>query len=337
MHSPGPKLVTGQLQKIAESLWGLRLPLPFALNHINLWLLEDDDGWTLIDTGINTARVRDLWNQLLAGPLSQRPLHRILVTHFHPDHLGLAGWLQARTGAEVLMSAEESRLARHLYGLGDEERRQLQGPHYQRLGLDPERIDELTADGNPYRASIERLPKPVTPIADADFIQAGGRHWQVQVGQGHSPAHLCLVDRTGPWLIAGDQILPRISPNVSLTQFSTDPDPLASFLASLERLGTLAEDTRVLPAHGSIFRGLRTRVAQLEAHHRERLKCLEQACRKPLSVLETLPWLFERDFNQHELFFALGEALAHLEYLRRQKVVDSYRDDRGIQRYYLIQ
>lgn len=313
--APGAALV------VAEGVRWLRMPLPFALDHINLWLLEDEsngnEGLAAVDTGIALDAVKDAWKSALAG----RCLTRQIVTHFHPDHLGLAAWLEAEYGAPLAMTQGEY-LTAHLVAAGV-------APFgvatmldfFRAHGLDAERLAALEARGNAYKRGVPALPATFHRLADGDALRIGARDWRVLVGHGHAPEHASLHCEALGVLIAGDMLLPRISTNVSVFAANPEGDPLGLFLASIERLTALPPDTLVLPSHGRPFRGLHARVDELKAHHAARCADLLAACAAgPKSAAELLPVLFGRPIEDaHQTMFAMGEAIAHLNYLEKRR------------------
>jgi glyoxylase-like metal-dependent hydrolase (beta-lactamase superfamily II) len=329
-----------EVRDIAPGVRWLRMPLPFALDHINLWLLEDLDesgerAWTLVDCGLGNDATRAIWERILAAQLgsAREPLRRIIVTHHHPDHVGQAAWLMARSGAELWMPQAEF-LTAHLLREG------LAGYAFDNLlamfranGLDGERLGKIEARGMAYRRSVPELPKTYRRLMAGQRHAIGGRTWQVLPGYGHSPEHASLwCEETGVF-IAGDMVLPRISTNVSVWGVEPEGNPLALFLESIGRFAALPAETLVLPSHGLPFRGLRERVAQLEEHHRLRLAELHEACDAPKSAAEVLGTLFRRELDAHQTFFAMGEAMAHLHYLHAEGRLTRERGADGIIRY----
>jgi len=305
----------GGLVEVGPGVFWLRMPLPFALDHINLWLLEDGDGWTIVDTGICRDEVKALWRELLAGPMAGRPVKRVIVTHFHPDHVGLAGWLAAELAVAVWMSQTEWLMAALLHGdeLGEVAGRQV--AFYRRHGLAEDWLEPVAARGNAYRKRVSAPPPAYRRIVEGEVIDVGGRGWRVIVGTGHAPEHACLYCESLGILISGDQILPKITPNVSV--FATEPDanPLKLYLDSLQRFRPLPAGTLVLPSHGLPFLGLSARLDHLRVHHDARLDEVLAACTAPRSAAEIIPVLFRRTLDSHQITFAMGESLAHLAYL----------------------
>jgi glyoxylase-like metal-dependent hydrolase (beta-lactamase superfamily II) len=288
----------------------LRMALPFALDHINLWLLEDGGGWAVIDTGVNDDATRAAWRQVLAG----RAVTRLICTHFHPDHMGLAGWLAAEHGVALHATLGEWSFGRMLSLETGDDYAAHQVEHYRRAGFGPELLDGVRSRVGSYRTRVAPLPTSVATLRDGATLVIGGRRWQVVVGRGHSPEHACLWCAEDNVLIAGDQILPRISPIVGVWPQQPDDDPLGDYLESLRRLKTLPADALVLPSHGLPFRGLHTRADALLAHHAERLDRLRAApC--PATALELSRALFRRELDAQQIGFAVGETLAHANHL----------------------
>ena len=305
----------GTLMRVAAGVHWLRMPLPFALNHINLWALEDADGWCLIDTGFGIDATRALWEQLFAGPLAGRPVARVIVTHYHPDHVGAARWLVDRWGAEFWMTEAEFLTAHAV--------RESLPPfslvqftqHFHRHGLDTARLKAQETRGNAYRIGVPSLPTTYRRLMDGDEIFIGGRSWHVRTAFGHAPEHATLYCAELGVLISGDQILPKITTNVGVWGNQPDSDPLKLFLDSLARFEHLPADTLVLPSHGQVFVGLHARIAQLRDHHQARLAELLDAMEAPRTATDLLPVLFPRPLDDHQLMFAMGEIIAHLNYL----------------------
>jgi glyoxylase-like metal-dependent hydrolase (beta-lactamase superfamily II) len=325
--------VDDEPRRLAPGLLGLRLALPFALDHVNVWLLEDGAGWMLVDAGVADERTRERWRDLLSGSLADRPIARLIATHFHPDHLGLAGWLCVETGAELLASHTEW-LNGRLLALDTSAGFVEAGRAFDRqAGLDEEVVAERAARGNLYRRRVSEPPAQFRRLRDGDRLRIGGREWRVLAGHGHAPEMICLFSAEMNLLIAADQILPKISPVVGVWPAEPEANPLADFLATLERFRALPDDCLVLPSHGRPFRGLHIRIEQLIAHHAERLEATLAACAHPVTVVEVIPHLFHRELDTHQLQFALGESLAHLNYLLAEGGLRRVLDDDGRPRY----
>jgi glyoxylase-like metal-dependent hydrolase (beta-lactamase superfamily II) len=323
----------GETIRIAPGVHWLRMPLPMELDHINLWLIEHDDGWVLIDTGLASDVARAAWERLEASLLRERPLRLIVVTHLHPDHAGLAAWLQSRHGVPVWASRTTERQIRELLTPLADSEVAARRAFYRAHGVTDLDFLAGSLSGERYRAAVSGAPEVAHSPREGEQTRWGERTWRWLETNGHAAGHLCLHDAAGCTLVTGDQILPAISPNVSLSGWGVDPDPLDSYLASLERLGSLDPSTLVLPSHGRPFRGLRARALQLRDHHREHLELLLAACAAPHSAVELLKVLYRRELKGFHRVLALGEALAHLEYLaRRSRLARSSGSD-GVIRY----
>ncbi len=306
----------GQMLPIQEGLWWLRMPLPISLDHINLWLLEESGGFALVDTGMATPAAREIWVQLADTALRDRPLTRILLTHLHPDHAGLAAWLQQRFAVPVWTSAATIDQLRVLLAEPSPQTLAERMAFFAGHGVEP--IEEMRASlgSRGYRDSVDGLPQAARRMVDNDLTQIGARQWRWLDTGGHAHGHMCLhAVQPQSVLIAGDQVLPTISPNVGLTPLTSDPNPLSTYLQSLERLSGLDPGTLVLPSHGRPFLGLAARATEIRQHHERQLAKLLAACRTPLTAFQCLPFLYRRKQEGFHLFLAMGEALAHLEYL----------------------
>jgi len=327
---------TGATLRVADGVHWLRMPLPFALDHINLWLLEDGESFTAVDTGIAMDAVKEAWKSALASFSTERRLSKQIVTHFHPDHLGLAAWLEAETGAPLWMTQGEYLTAQAIAaGIAPFDIPSMVAL-FRRHGLDAERCAALEGRGNAYRRGVPAIPATFHPLFEGDVVAIGQHDWRIIVGHGHAPEHASLYCAGLNVLIAGDMLLPRISTNVSAYAAAPWLDTLKMYLDSIERLTELPEDTLVLPSHGRPFRGLHARVAELHAHHAARCADLLVACADgPRCAGELLPVLFGRPIDDpHQTLFAMGEAIAHLNYLEYQSRLERSTEN-GIIRYAL--
>ncbi|MBI2316457.1 MAG: MBL fold metallo-hydrolase [Betaproteobacteria bacterium] len=327
LPSPGGSLA------VAPGVHWLRMPLPFALNHINLWLLEDEGGWTVVDSGLGSAATRALWDEFFGSPAGAQPLRRVIVTHHHPDHAGNAGWLTRRFGVDLWMSHSEflsaHALLEPLNGFSHTQRLAM----FARNGLEPEHLRKLRDRGNGYRIGVPEFPSAYRRLSDGLMVRIGGRDWRVIMGYGHSPEHAALHCEELQVLISGDMVLPKITTNVSVVSIEPEGNPLKLFLDSLGRFAALPAETLVLPSHGLPFVGLRERIAQLDEHHRLRLAELLEACERPQSAAAVIPTLFRRELDAHQLYFAMGEAMAHLHFLRESGQVSREVHGGGIFRF----
>ena len=305
----------GEVIPIAPGVGWLRMPLPFALDHINLWLVEDGSGWTQVDCGYGDASTRKLWGTHFANTLGGRSIQRVIATHFHPDHLGNAAWLCERFGCPVWMPQAEYLTA---HAVAEERAGYGNGPTcelFRLHGLAGEQIDALRSRGNRYRHGVPELPSSYRRLLAGDEIPIGKQRWRIVPGYGHSPEHAALHCKELAVCISGDMLLPKISTNVSVWPIEPEGDPLGRFLASLDAFTALPRDTLILPSHGLPFIGAAERVVELRAHHAARLAELEAAASEPCSAAELLPVLFRRQLDVQQLLFAMGEAIAHLNHL----------------------
>lgn len=305
--------------EVAPGVHWLRMPMPFVLDHINLWLLEDGPGVTAVDTGIATDAVRAAWKKALGTLPEEQRLTRQIVTHFHPDHLGLAAWLEAETGASLWMTQGEYMAAHLMASAVPPFDVASMADFFRRHGLADAAIAAIEGRGNAYRRGVPVIPTSFQRLIDGDCIRVGANDWRVIVGYGHAPEHASLYCASLGVLIAGDMLLPRISTNVSANASVPDLDVLGLYLDSIERLTELPATTLVLPSHGRPFRGLHARVTALQEHHAARCDDLLGACTvRPHTAAELLPVLFGRSFDDpHQTMFAMGEAIAHLIYLEK--------------------
>jgi glyoxylase-like metal-dependent hydrolase (beta-lactamase superfamily II) len=309
----------GELIALADGVGWARLPMPGSLKHINIWVLEDKDGVALVDTGIDLPASRAAWEALIAGPLAGRSITRIICTHFHPDHIGLAGWLTERFGVRLWMTRGEWLYARML---STDVRDAPPGEAlawWRAAGWSEERIAAETAKGwGRFAAIVTPVPVSYVRIEDGETLTIGGRAWRVVVGSGHCPEHACLVDDAGELMIAGDQVLPRITSNVSLSLSEPEADPLGEWLASIAKLKLLPDSLLVLPSHGEPFTGLHARLDALDHGHRDRLDALHAHLAEPRRAVDCFTILFGRAIDDSVLGLATGEALAHLRRLEME-------------------
>jgi glyoxylase-like metal-dependent hydrolase (beta-lactamase superfamily II) len=309
------------------------MPLPFALDHINLWVLRDGDGFTLVDTGYGVEATWTLWERHFDVLLAGRRVRNVIVTHYHPDHLGSAEWLVSRTEAAFWMTLGEflSGHAAHDDSGGFDRATGLD--FFARNGLDVAALPERMRQGNRFRFGVPEIPRQYRRLMDGDHITIDGHEWQVITVFGHAPEHAALWCASKNVLISGDQVLPRITTNVGVWGNQPDSNPLALFLGSLGKFGHLPGDALVLPSHDRVFRGLHPRIAELHDHHRRRLERLLEGCAEPLSAHDAIPLLFKRKLDDHQLMFAMGEAIAHLHYLQHEGALERVEDERGLRRF----
>jgi glyoxylase-like metal-dependent hydrolase (beta-lactamase superfamily II) len=344
----------GRTLEVAPGVRWLRMGLPFALNHINLWLLRDCqdgiEGWTVVDCGIANDATRALWEQIFSTELQGLPVLRVLVTHMHPDHIGLAYWLCERWSTparecRLWCSATDwnaARVASHATtGFGGESAARFFALH----GLsDPESLQKVRGRTSYYSDMVPRVPGRYRRLMDGMVLRIGGRDWHGIAGYGHAPEHIALhcpelaatlgAARHGGVLISGDMVLPRISTNVSVHDIEPEADPLPLYLRSIAAMRALPADTLVLPSHGKPFTGLHERIDQLLQHHEERYAEVLQACaEQPQSAADLLMVLFKRKLDLHQTTFAMGESIAHLHALAGAGRLQAVPADDGVIRY----
>ena len=320
----------GEAIEAAPGVLWLRMPLPMQLNHINVYAIEDGDGWAVIDTGIRTPDTLDGWEAALAGPLGGRPITRVICTHMHPDHIGLAGWLCERFQAPLLMTHLEYVTGRML--VADT------GPapeagvvFWKAAGFTELQIDRWRQSYGLFAKGVFTMPAAYERLREGQILSIGGEDWTIVVGNGHSPEHACLWRRSDDVFISGDQILPRISSNISVWPTEPLADPLDDWMRSLDKLGDLLpEATFVLPGHGEPFTGVLPRIEALKRGHAVALKRLERTLREPRRAVDVFASLFARPVGDGILGMATGEAIAHLNYLAGQGRARRERDADGV-------
>ncbi|MEN2789082.1 MBL fold metallo-hydrolase [Sphingomonas oligophenolica] len=321
---PGP----GDVMTIAPGIRWVRLVVPGALKHVNCWLIDDGDGVALVDTGMNLPDARAGWKAVFRGPLMDTRVTRVIGTHFHPDHVGLAGWMCTHHGASLFMTRGEWLTLRSVLldardALPDE-----MAAFWRAAGWTDEQIGHAAERGwSGFRRIVTPLPLDYRRLVDGGTLVLGGNPWRVVVGSGHSPEHACLLDEAAGILIAGDQVLPRISPNVSLGVTEPEADPLGEWFASIAKLRQLPHGLLVLPGHGDPFTGLHNRLDAMDREHRERLDELEIFLAEPRRAVDCFGRLFRRAIGPDILGMATGEALAHLRRLEVEgRVMKEVRD-----------
>ena len=308
----------GGYLEVRPGVFWLRMPLWESLDHINLWLLDEGDSWTLVDTGLGSQGCKEAWQRLAGELLRDKPVGRIIVTHFHPDHIGLAGYLHEKFQAPLAMTEVTAKRARFL--LEDRGRERLEAIEAFCV-LHGIKLTERYAKfirGWRYREQVTALPEQIAFLDHQLPVMIGACEWQPMVVRGHAEDHLSLFCPPLELLISGDQVLPRITSNVSVHFSNADEDELAEYLASMDRFARLPEQTLVLPSHGRVFTGLHGRIAQIRRSHDQQLARTAELCAAPVNAWELAPRLFARSINDDNVLLAFGETLAHLKYLENR-------------------
>ena len=309
----------GKVVEVAPGVLWIRMALPFRLNHINLWALEDEGGWTLVDTGIGNEATAELWHQIFSEAFGGNPVVRVIVTHMHPDHVGMAGWITRRFGCRLWMSRAEYISCRMLIADTGREAPAEGVAFYRRAGWSEPQIERYRTRFGGFGKSVYTPPDGYRRLKDGETLRIGANEWQVVMGNGHSPEHVCLVCSSLGLFISGDQVLPRITSNVSVFPTEPDANPLADWMDSIDKVrSAVSNDVLVLPSHNEPFYGLHQRLDALHASHRKSLDRLEDAIEQPIRAIDAFPALFAREIRSDDsqlVSMATGESLAHLNWL----------------------
>jgi len=333
----GEPPAVGELKAVAPGVYWIRLPLPLTLDHINVWALADGEGWTIVDTGMNSPPAIEAWDRLLSGPLAGRPVTRVIGTHMHPDHVGLSGWLTQRFDCRLWITRQEYLMCRTLVADTGKPAPLDALRFYRRAGWDDIAIQQYQERFGQYGRLIHSLPDSFRRIQDGERFNIGDHVWQVVVGLGHSPEHACLYCPELKLLISGDQVLPRISSNVSVHPTEPDANPLDGWIQSLRSIrDRVPADVLVLPAHNEPFEGLHDRLNRLEQSQLRILDRLRQTLSKPCRVIDVFGSLFARQVTRDDgvhYGLATGESIAHLNYLLARGELRIECDPHGVQWY----
>ena len=325
----------GEVRSVAPGIEWLRLPLPYRLDHVNIYLIENGDGVTALDTGLATEACKDAWMAALSGPLVDRPLKSVIVSHYHPDHVGLADWLCERCGVDLTMPRPEYLLSQLLQMAPADYGEEVYRPFYRRHGLSPEVTEIVLSRGHEYLRRTTGVPASYHRIKHNDTLRIGGRDFTVLTGGGHALEQAMFYRPEERIFLAADQVIARISPNVSVHPMEPDLDALGIYLRSLHDIKVaVAPDVLVLPGHGLPFHGLHDRIDELIAHHAQRCAEIEAAClTRPLTVAEIVPHVFTRELDAHQTGFAFGEVLAHVNHMLGKGDLAQETDSGGIDRF----
>ncbi|MEO0961987.1 MAG: MBL fold metallo-hydrolase [Pseudomonadota bacterium] len=324
----------GETIEISPGIHWLRMPLPYSLDHINLYLIEDGDGWVIVDTGVNTSKVRDLWEQHFAGVMGGRPVTKVIVTHLHPDHVGLAGWLCRRFDVELWMSRTDYLMCCNLVLDTGTEAPEEGVRFYREAGFNDAQIETYRRRFGGFGRDVSTMPQSFRRLVGGQELEIGGRTWQAVEGRGHAPEHMCLWCPDAAVLLSGDQVLPRISSNISVHPTEPQADPLSDWLESCARIrDQLPADTLVGPAHNEPFYGLKVRLQDLIDEHETDLGKLEELIDEPKRANEVFGALFRRPITDDLVHMATGESIAHLNCLIGRGVARRFLGEDGVARY----
>ncbi|MEZ5534100.1 MAG: MBL fold metallo-hydrolase [Thiolinea sp.] len=321
----------GNFMQIAKGIYWLRMPLPIYLNHINLWLLEGQDSWTIVDTGWATDENITIWEQVAVQLLCDKPVKQVVVTHMHPDHVGLAGWLCGTHQSTLCMARAEYLNCHLLLGYTHEEAPGAALNFYRAAGYDEHQLQNYQAHFGQFGQYVRNLPHSYRRLCNGDTLHMADQNWQVIIGEGHSPEHVCLYNAEQSIFISGDQLLPTISSNVSVWPTEPEADPLKDWLRSCHHLSeVIDDDVLILPAHGRPFQGGRSRLQYQIREIEEGLDKLLEFCSEPRRAVDAFEILFKSRITNSNMMMATGESLAHLHCLRERGLVTvHYRDGVG--------
>lgn len=324
----------GEYMEVAPGIYWLRAALPFALNHINIYLLRDGDGWTVVDTGVRSKEIQASWKKMIEE-LGGGPVKRVFVTHFHPDHVGNAGWFCREWGTKLWMSRTEMLMARVSESNNMAEVTEEATAFYRGAGFDDQQMDAYyNRRSRGFTFGVEKLPVGFRRVQDGERIRIGDHNWEIVVGRGHSPEHACLYSPHHNVLFSGDQVLPNITSNVSVMPNEPEANPLKEWIDSLEAIrDRLPDDMLVLPAHNRPFYGLHARLTALIDGHERNLRDLHDLCAEPQRAIDVFPVLFSREINNDVLFMATGESVAHINCLLQRGNLAREVDANGIAYY----
>ena len=328
----GPKIGGGL--EIAPGVVWMRMPLGGSLAFINVWGPKDEDGWTLVDTGMQGPATAEAWRNAFAGPLRGAPVRRVIVTHMHPDHIGMAGWITRKFHCKLWITRLEYLMCRMLTADTGREAPEDGLAFYRAAGWNQDMLDTYATRFGGFGKAMHTLPDSYRRVVDGEALTIGGREWRAVVGAGHSPEHLCLHCPELKLFISGDQVLPKITSNVSVFPTEPEGDPLDEWLTSLARIKTLVpDDVLVLPAHNDPFHGLHARIDDIVGYHEQALGRLQRLIGEKKRAVDVFHALFKRQINNQVLSMATGESLAHLNCLIRRGLAQRERDASGVDWY----
>ena len=321
----------GEMTEVAEGVFWIRMPMWGRLNHINVWLLKDYDGWTIVDTGLCNDDVQGLWQKIFGNHLQGLPIKRVIATHLHSDHTGNAGWICQKWDCELWMSRADFYMCKVMAADGPSDVPEDAIRFYRRAGFTEDRLNRYRERFGQFGANIAQLPAGYERIKEGQYIDIGGREWRAVIGHGHAPEHVCLYCPGLKIIIAGDQILPKITPNVSVQPSEPNANPLRDFINSCGRLREqLPPDLLVLPAHESLYVGVHERLTALIDWHEVALEKMYELCAEPKRAVDVFPALFKSEITDMSFFPATGEAIAHLHCALDRRIVTVEEDEHGV-------
>ncbi len=321
----------GNTFEIAGGVHWLRMPLPFALEHINLWLFADGDGWIVVDSGLGDDKSKAIWESTFSSVMGGAPINHVVVTHMHPDHVGCAGWLAERFDVDLWMTRGEYTMCRLLVADTGRQAPDAGVSFYEAAGYAPDALDNYRRIFGFFGRYVTSLPESYRRLRDGQKGPVGDHEWEVIVGRGHSPEHACFYNRELNLFVSGDQVLPAISSNVSVYPTEPDANPLQDWIDSLQAIrGRIPADVLVLPAHGKPFRGAHERIDSLITGHMTQLETLFEYCSEPRRAVDVFPALYRTKITSDNLMFATGEAIAHLHFLLGKGEIHAEPDADGV-------
>jgi len=308
----------GTPEQVAEGVWWIRLPTPLAIDHVNVYLLEGSSGWTLVDAGVNDAPSRDALTAVLERPeFNHKPLDQVVITHFHPDHIGLTGYF---TGPDYQARLLTSRTSWQTAGLLLFDNPDVPcGAHiafYEQAGMKGIELESFKRRApSSYSDNVGPLPESYTRLVEGQELKIGGRVWTVRMGHGHAAEHVTLWSDDN-LAVVGDQILPSISPNLTVHFSEPEADCVSEWLESCDRFEQLANDNLLcLPGHNRPFTGAPFRCRQLAENCLRVISRIESALTKSQSAMDLMPVIYRRDIAANEKTALIGETMGYLNHL----------------------
>ena len=321
----------GGVTEVADGVFWIRLPMWGRLNSINVWLLRDYDGWTIVDTGLHNDEVQKLWQSVFDNHLEGKPISRVIATHLHSDHTGNVGWITRKWDCELWMSRADFYMCKVMAADGPSDVPEDAIRFYRRAGFTEERLQRYRERFGQFGANIAPLPAGYRRITDGQYLDIGGREWRAVIGHGHAPEHVCLYCPELKLIIAGDQILPKITPNVSVQPSEPLANPLREWISSCDRFRELLPpNLLVLPAHQSLYEGVHERLTELIDWHEVALEKLYELCATPRRAVDVFPALFKSEITDMSYFPATGESIAHLHCALERRMLTFEVDEAGV-------